>query len=76
MKILVQNLKIQAFFGGGIAWTEDIDRAFDFKSRTSAQDFCRENGLLHVAVVRCRRETTVFETAWETQMCDCARRGS
>jgi hypothetical protein len=52
MKILVQNLKTQAFFRGGIAWTEDVDRAFDFKSRGSAQDFRRENGLLHVAVVR------------------------
>jgi hypothetical protein len=51
MKVLLQNPKTRVFFQGGTAWTEDIERAFDFQTVEAAWRFCCENELVRVRIV-------------------------
>jgi hypothetical protein len=56
MKILLQNLETRRFVQSGIAWTKNAASAFDFQTVEAAQQFSRENELVHVrmVVVSCR----------------------
>jgi hypothetical protein len=57
VRVLLQNWETGTFFQGGIAWTKNIDRAFDFQTVEAAQQFWRENELVRVRTTfRCERK--------------------
>jgi hypothetical protein len=50
MKIRLQNLETRRFLQSGIAWTKNAANAFDFQTIEAAQQFSRENELVHVRI--------------------------